>query len=95
MTDISLWFYLGFASLAWGDFKIFYFEIISLILHEVSEDGIKHCTLNFDIYLTGNKLYTGFPCSSVSKESACDAGDPGSIPGLGRSPGKGNGNPLQ
>ena len=36
-----------------------------------------------------------FPCSSVSKESACSAGDPGSIPGLGRSPGEGNGNPLQ
>ena len=37
----------------------------------------------------------GFPCSSVSEESACSAGDPGSIPGLGRSPGEGNGNPLQ
>ena len=36
-----------------------------------------------------------FPCSSVSKESACNAGDPGSIPGVGRSPGEGNGNPLQ
>ena len=34
----------------------------------------------------------GFPCSSVSKESACSAGDQGSIPGLGRSPGEGNGN---
>ena len=33
--------------------------------------------------------------SSVGKESACNAGDPGSIPGLGRSPGEGNGNPLQ
>ena len=37
----------------------------------------------------------GFPHSSVGKESACNAGDPGSIPGLGRSPGEGNGNPLQ
>ena len=36
----------------------------------------------------------GFPCSSVFKESACSAGNPGSIPGLGRSPGEGNGNPL-
>ena len=33
--------------------------------------------------------------SAVSKESACSAGDPGSIPGLGRSPGEGNSNPLQ
>ena len=37
----------------------------------------------------------GFPCSSVGKESACSAGNPGLIPGLGRSPGEGNGNPLQ
>ena len=37
----------------------------------------------------------GFPCSSVGKESACSAGDPGSIPGLGKSPGEGNGDPLQ
>ena len=37
----------------------------------------------------------GFPHSSVGKESDCNAGDPGSIPGLGRYPGEGNGNPLQ
>ena len=37
----------------------------------------------------------GFPHSSVGKESACNAGDPGSIPGLGRSPGEGIGYPLQ
>ena len=36
-----------------------------------------------------------FPGSSVSKESAHNAGDPGSIPGTGRSPGEGNDNPLQ
>ena len=36
-----------------------------------------------------------FPGSSDSKESACNAGDLGSIPGSGRSPGEGNGNPLQ
>ena len=37
----------------------------------------------------------GFPHSSVSTESACNAGDLGSIPGSGRSHGAGNGNPLQ
>ena len=37
----------------------------------------------------------GFPCSSAGKESACNTGDPGSIPGLGRSPGEGNSYPLQ
>ena len=36
-----------------------------------------------------------FPGGSVSKESAHNAGDPGSIPGLGKSPGVGNGNLLQ
>ena len=35
-----------------------------------------------------------FPGSSDGKASACNAGDPGSIPGLGRSPGEGNGNPF-
>ena len=37
----------------------------------------------------------GFPCGSAGKESGCNAGDLGSIPGLGRSPGKGKGYPLQ
>ena len=36
-----------------------------------------------------------FPGGSDGKKSACSAGDPGSIPGLGRSPGEGRGNPLQ
>ena len=37
----------------------------------------------------------GFPGGSVIKNLPANAGDTGSIPGLGRSPGKGNGNPLQ
>ena len=37
----------------------------------------------------------GFPGGSAGKEFTCNAGDPGSIPGLGRSPGGGHGNPLQ
>ena len=37
----------------------------------------------------------GFPDDSDSKESACNVGDLGLIPGLGRFPGEGNGNPLQ
>ena len=45
-----------------------------------------------------SKIYTacwGFPCSSVGKESVCNAGNLGSIPGLGRFPGEGNGYQLQ
>ena len=37
----------------------------------------------------------GFPGGSVCKEAACNAGDLGSSPGLGRSPGEGHGNTLQ
>ena len=37
----------------------------------------------------------GFPCGSAGKESACNMGDLGSIPGLGRSPGEGTSYPLQ
>ena len=40
-------------------------------------------------------LSLGFPGGSDGKESACSVGDPSSIPGSGRSPGEGNGNPLQ
>ena len=39
--------------------------------------------------------FVGFPDGSVVKNPLANAGDMGSIPGLGRSPGKGNGNPLQ
>ena len=43
-------------------------------------------------YMEKQKL--GFPCGSVGKASAYNAGDPGSIPGSGGSPGEGNGYPL-
>ena len=43
----------------------------------------------------GSNLKKGFPASSVCKESACNAGDSGSIPRLGRSPGEGKGYPIQ
>ena len=39
--------------------------------------------------------FLGFPGSSAGRESACNVGDPGSTPGLGRSPGGGKGHPLQ
>ena len=50
--------------------------------------GAKHATV---LYLL-NVIYTG---GSDGEASACNAGDLGLIPGSGRSPGKGNGNPLQ
>ena len=51
-----------------------------------------HLVLELD--LAGQNI-EGFTDSSVGKESACNAGDPSSIPGLGRSPGDGIGYPLQ
>ena len=48
------------------------------------------------LYLSSlNRINRGFPGGSDSKESACSAGDSGSIPGLGTFPGEGNDNPLQ
>ena len=40
-------------------------------------------------------MFLGFPCGSAGKESTCNAGDLGLIPGLGRSPGEGKGYPLE
>ena len=52
------------------------------------------CQLCFTEIRTSG-LSVGFPGGVEGKESACNAGDPGSVPGLGRFPGEGNGNPLQ
>ena len=51
------------------------------------------CLVSF--YGTATWLRYGFPSSTAGKESASNAGDPDSIPGLGRSPGEGVGYPLQ
>ena len=51
---------------------------------------VSHC--RFDLHFADDG---GFPDSSVGNESACNAGDPSLIPGLGRSTGKGKGYPLQ
>ena len=55
-----------------------------------------HLTLaTMDLFLPPSFICPGFPWWLSGKESACDAGDAGSIPGSGRSPGEGNGHPLQ
>ena len=72
-----------------------------LLLHGVSsvtsnsaQDSIFYSPVQAGKLFLGPAL-TGFSGGSDGKVSACNAGDPGSIPGLGRSPGEGNGNPLQ
>ena len=60
---------------------------------EVGNEEVQRSTIHKINTLQG--YIVGFPHSSVGKEFACSAGDLGSITGLGRSPGEGNGNPLQ
>jgi len=50
---------------------------------------------NADTKRTDLNIPLGFSCGSDGKESICNVGDLGSIPGLGRSPGEGHGDPLQ
>ena len=58
-------------------------------------------TLEHKVYLLNSIIWyeiltdVGLPGGSDGKASACNSGDLGSIPGSGRSPGEGNGNPLQ
>ena len=53
------------------------------------------CWLTYDLKMLSSAALKGFPGGSDGKASACNVGDPGSIPGLGRSPEEGNGSPLQ
>ena len=65
-----------------------YVKILGLLFH------INTC-LSRNILTYHLTLISGFPCGSAGKESACNAGDLGLIPGLGRSPGEGKGYTLQ
>ena len=53
-----------------------------------------HCVICLLVQLFITTIYQGLPGGSDGKESACNTGDSGSVPGSGRSPGEGNGNPL-
>ena len=85
-----------------------FFQLLDMKIHEVTIISMYYYFCNVYrciIYKTNstrgwkgtlqNCKCRGFPSSSDDKASACNAGDPGSIPGLGRSPGEGNDNPLQ
>ena len=68
------------------------FQILFLNLHPFIHSFI-HSFIPETFLRTHHTV--GFPGGSVSKETACNEGDPGWIPGLGRFPGEGNGCPLQ
>ena len=56
---------------------------------------VKQSEVLYIVFLEYKNGIRVFPGGSNGKESACSAGDPGSIPGSGRSPGEGSGNPFQ
>ena len=70
---------------------IFFLSFLLLMSKILNRSKNNEITVTVEI----NLLFGGFPGGSDGKASACNAGDLGSIPGLGRSPGEGNGNPLQ
>ena len=70
--------------------KIILFGLITS--QQIDEETIETVT---DFIFLGSKITVGFPSSSAGKESTCNAGDPGSIPGSGRFTGEGISYPLQ
>ena len=72
-------------------------ETVNVCIHEVLDPERATSPVSIFSWLSENSppYMMGFPGGSDGKESACNAGDPGSSPGLGRSPGEGHGNPLQ
>ena len=74
------------------------FELVPKLVCPMTPISLYHHPLSYCVRIdlsTSPSLLSGFPDSSVGKESACNAGDPGSIPGAGRSSGEGIGYPLQ
>ena len=70
-------------------------KISSTCFNPVEVDGKCQFVVDTLANLSLTPFKMGFPGGSAGKESACDAGDLDSIPGLGRSSGEGNGYPLQ
>ena len=64
-------------------------------VHGVAKSQTRLIDFTFTVYYSSVFVSTGFPGGSNGKESACNVGDPGSIPELGRSPGERNSNPHQ
>ena len=62
---------------------------------EVLQQRASNLNIERLLLIKENHIFQGFPDGSDGKESACNVGDQGSIPGSGRSPEEGNGNPLQ
>ena len=72
------------------DLLLWFIDSCPVTAHGQTDKGVL-----WGLFNKGINLIQGFPHSSVGKESACNAGDTGSMPGLGRSSGEGIGYPLQ
>ena len=78
------------------NFKTVYLRVSEIILMKLEQDAIKE--INSEIkneFLQIKNKRNRLPRWLSGKESACNAGDADSVPGSRRSPGEGNGNPLQ
>ena len=73
------------------------YQLLSISMYQDQESGSKTPTLSNmpHFFVSASVLKRDFSSGTDSKESACNAGDLGLIPESGRSPGEGNGNPLQ
>ena len=71
--------------------------LVKARLGQASESGLgtENWEASEEFFLRSCRGLVGFPGGSVGKEFVCNAGNVGSIPGLGSAPGRGNGNPLQ
>jgi len=96
--------FLGESAVVWGENLVTQKSQLSLpgtvgwadSQQEDSGESVpRNLTEHFTSYLWSANNYSEFPSGSVDKESTCNAGDPGSIPRLGGSPGEGNGNSYQ
>ena len=78
----------GLGGTSWSSFSMILFILSSVSVHDFNRRG--------GILGSGEfvELFQGFPGGSDGKESVCNAGDMGSIPGSGRSPEEGHGNQL-
>ena len=79
-------------------FVIINYAVVNFIYYACLGIGASTCLLRTSIhsaYVEHLLRVWGFPGDSDDKESACNVGDPGLIPGSGKSSGEGNGNPLQ
>ena len=78
-----------------GIFQARVLEWGAIAFSKLETDILKYISIILGMGKLFVLLWLGLPCGSVGKESTCNAGDLGSIPGLGRSPGEGKGYPLQ